>query len=196
MGTPTAEKVLAMRKKEKSACGTVAFSMAQKVLKARKAGITFTSPPFSGIIGNASIRTEADKKQTVTYNPSTFADQVAKIGDAISRGYVYVVGATSGLAHDLKKWPDPEHYLLLFAYDGGTNFAFWDPDAQRSDIASRPVDGQGFGIAKLLDTHFSTAWTSADFDEIDPRTGDHKWEPTRHRYQLYQAQPLPVPKRK
>src|SRR5262249_8419417 len=147
---PTADKVLALRKIERSACYKATTSMAKKFLKARGKSITFTSTPFSGVIADARIHTEKNGRQTVTYNPSVLADQVAKIGDAISRGYVYVVGVTSGLSHDTKKWPDPEHYLLLFAYDGVDRFIFWDSDSQVSDIRSRPQNGPGFGMVRLI----------------------------------------------
>jgi hypothetical protein len=199
---PTAEKAFAMFEKEKGACGKVAASMIRKYLKARKKSPTYAGPPFAGTIANAKLKTksavEKNNPDTVVYSPTAalktpadaLEDAVGKIGAAVSRGYVYQCGVSSGYIHDKATFPTPEHYVVLLAYDGTDSFMIWDPDSTSTDIKSQSK-GPGFGLITLAGTHFSTAYDDDDFVRINGNY--HSSDPIRHRYQLYSAQPFPAP---
>jgi hypothetical protein len=191
VSTPTAANYKAAFIKEKDACFATTVSMAKKFQTARNDPIDYTGDLVSGgKIAGASLKNEASGRQTVSYSPAALSDAVTKIGDAITHGYVYVLGGESGVNHTNtgKAFGDPEHYLLVFAYDGAGKFAFWDSDAFVSNIRSQGT-GPGFGILFFADGHFSTARDQTDFDGIDAG-GDHTSEPQRHRYQIYYANPI------
>ena len=187
---PTAAKVLAARNREVSACHDTAFSIARKFLLAKKSSAKPSKKAYSaGQMAGAALRTSGDR-QTVIYNPTAFGAEIGKLRASMLDGYIYVVGALSGLNHTNvgMAFPNPEHWLVVFAQEGDT-FVFWDSDLGTADISDLPTWGPGFGLLFARNNHFSTAVDSPDFDDLDS-DGNHLNNTARHRYQVYLASPL------
>jgi hypothetical protein len=130
-------------------------------------------------------------RQTVVYDQGQLNAAVDRIKAAISRGYLYKIGVLSGLNHEDSgpRFPNPEHWLLVFAHDGAETFVFWDSDAVVSDIWTIGW-GRGFGLLFHKFGRFSTALDDPDFNTLS-NDGEHCLNPRRHRYQAYLAAPLP-----
>jgi hypothetical protein len=189
---PTAQKARVAFKREAGACHDVTVRMARKLLTARGSTLTSNSLNFAaGQIANAQLRNEERGRQKVVYNQSQLGAAVGKIQVAISRGYLYLIGVLSGFNHTNvgMKFPNPEHWLLLFAHDGNDTFVFWDSDAAVSNIAQLGWD-KGFGLLFHRFGRFSTAMDDPDFNELRDNA-DHVVSPRRHRYQAYLAKPIP-----
>jgi hypothetical protein len=189
---PTAQKLRVAFKREEGACHDVTVRMARKLLTAR--GSTLTSIPSNfaaGQMANAQLQNEKEGRQKVVYNRGQLDAAVGKIQAAISRGFLYLIGVLSGFNHTNvgMVFPNPEHWLLLFAHDGADTFVFWDSDAARSNIAQLGW-GKGFGLLFHKFGRFSTAMDDADFNELRD-DADHVVSPRRHRYQAYLAKPIP-----
>jgi hypothetical protein len=189
---PTAQKARVAFKREEGACHDVTVRMARKLLTAR--GSTLTSIPSNfaaGQMANAQLQNEKRGRQKVVYNQGQLDTAVGRIQAAISRGFLYLIGVLSGFNHTNvgMKFPNPEHWLLVFAHDGADTFVFWDSDAERSNIAQLGW-GQGFGLLFHKFGRFSTAMDDADFNELRDNA-DHVVSPRRHRYQAYLAAPIP-----
>jgi hypothetical protein len=117
------------------------------------------------------------------------------------RGFVHC-GVLSGARHERSAFPNPEHHILVFAYDtldGHDAFLFWDPDSARSNIKSTSW-GPGFGVLFSRAGRLCTGVDDADLADIE-RTkgalfeGDHLRDDRRHSYQVYSLFTLPLPVR-
>ena len=192
---------------EKDRCFQVLRSFARKLLKKR--GIS-TLPPSvalsAGQVGGAALQhttpatTTETGRDTIVYNaPPALAAAVATMKAAVDAGGYVHCGVLSGAVHEHSKFPEPEHHILVFAYDsidGQDAFLFWDPDASHSNIASTSW-GDGFGVLFSRVGRLSTAIDEADLAAIDllkgngPTFGNHTREPLRHCYQVYSVQTLP-----
>jgi hypothetical protein len=189
---PTAQKARVAFEREKSACHDTTVLMARKLLNARSPTLGSDPSNYSaGQIANAQLRNEAAGRQTVVYNQGQLDAAVGRIQSAMSRGYLYLIGVLSGLNHTNvgMRFPNPEHWLLLFKHDGADTFVFWDSDAVVSDIRQLGW-GRGFGLLFHKFGRFSTAMDDPDFNELRDE-GDHVVFPKRHRYQAYLASPIP-----
>jgi hypothetical protein len=190
---PTAAKARVAYQREQGACHDTTLRMARKLLSAR--GSTLTSDPSknysAGQIAGAQLTDEAEGRQRVVYNQGQLDAAVDRIKAALSRGYLYLIGVLSGLNHTNvgMKFPNPEHWLLLFKHDGADAFVFWDSDAVVSDIRQLGWE-RGFGLLFHRFGRFSTAMDDPDFHELRD-DGDHVAFPKRHRYQAYLASPIP-----
>lgn len=210
--SPTLGKALAARDLEKDRCFQVSSSLARKVAKARAvaalpalsngqiagAGVVDTAPavPATHDAGQQEVR-----HSDAATLPAAYARMRAVID---AKGFVQC-GVLSGARGP---FPRPEHYVLAFAYDvvdGKDAFLFWDPDANRSNIASTspvagaPGWGPGFGVLFATAKRLSTAMDDADLKGIDRDEksllfGDHIVETRRHCYQVFSLQSLPLPK--
>lgn len=211
-------KALAARELEKDRCFQVSSSLARKVGKAR----ALPTPPAlsdGGIAGArvvetvpaAPARNDVGQQEVRHADPAALQAAYARMRAVIdARGFVQC-GVLSGARGP---FPRPEHYVLAIAHDvvdGKDAFLFWDPDANRSNIASTapgagaPGWGPGFGVLFATAKRLSTATDDADLKAIDriektplgevnPLFGDHVAETRRHCYQVYSLQSLPLPK--
>jgi hypothetical protein len=204
---PTLQKAKAAFGIEKDRCWQVLRALATMLCNKRKV----TSLPKSvayveGLLAGAALKqvkpataTESARETLVHGTPTRLPDIYAKMKAILdSDGYVHC-GLLSGARHEHSKFPQPEHHVLVFAYDtvnGVDAFLFWDPDASRSNITSAPW-GRGFGMLFATAKRLSTAFDDADFDQIvldttDPLHGDHRNDTRRHFYQVYYLQSLPL----
>jgi hypothetical protein len=191
---PTAQKVRAAFEVEKDACHATTVAMARKFLHAKRPTLTSIPANYSsGQIAHAVCpqTLEAGRRQTIRYHQAELDAAVGRIQAAIARGYLYKIGVESGLNHldSGPRFPNPEHWLLLFAHDGADAFVFWDSTPFSSHLAQFDW-GPGFGLLFHKFGRFSTAWDDSDFNELSDK-GDHVYNQTRHRYQAYLAQPIP-----
>ena len=210
---PSFGKARAAKQLENDRCFQVLRSMSRKVLKAR--GITALPPGVSystGAIGGATpVQTtpaapDHGAQQTLTYTvPAQLAAGLVRMKAALDAGGHVHCGVLSGAVHENSKFPQPEHHVLVIAYDqidGKDAFLFWDPDAARSNIVSAHW-GQGFGLLLGTAARLSTAIDDADLKAVDLRQtlptglfnndfGDHVGQPRRHCYQVYFVQTLPM----
>jgi hypothetical protein len=147
----------------------------------------------------AASGTETAREDVAHATPARLPDIVARMKAVVDNdGYVHC-GLLSGAKHEMSKFPQPEHHVLVFAYDtvGGLDaFLFWDPDAARSNIQSTSW-GPGFGVLFATPRRLSTAFDDADFDQVvldakSPLHGDHRNDTRRHFYQVYYLQSLPL----
>jgi hypothetical protein len=196
---PSADMILQARLIEADKCYHTTGSMAKKYFKARNkpaTGLPWT-PPFTPAgsyqLGKPILTRNGT---TVVYNDATgLQDALTKMRDSIARGFIYVVGVVSGAKHDgtgTRKFPYPEHWLMVYANNGADDWVFWDSDSETSNIAGLRT-GPGFGMLRKIPEHFSTAFDGPDFTNLAP--GDdggpnyHALVPMRHRYQAYTAEP-------
>lgn len=204
---PTLQKTRAAFDIEKDRCWQVLRALATMLCNKRKV----TSLPKSiayveGQLAGATVRqvkaasgTETAREEVAHGTPVRLPDIVAKMKAIVDNdGYVHC-GLLSGAKHEMSKFPQPEHHVLVFAYDtvsGLDAFLFWDPDAARSNIKATSW-GPGFGLLFATARRLSTAFDDADFDQIvldakSPLHGDHRNETRRHFYQVYYLQSLPL----
>jgi hypothetical protein len=189
---PTAQKIRAANVMEQDKCHKTTVRMGQKLLAARGSTLTRIPSNYSaGQIANAQLRKQTADRQTVVYDQGQLDAAVDKIKDALSHGYLYKIGVLSGLNHEDSgpRFPNPEHWLLVFAHDNADTFVFWDSDAVRSDIGTFNW-GRGFGLLFHKFGRFSTAMDDPDFNTLY-RDGNHVLFQSRHRYQAYLADPIP-----
>lgn len=207
---PTIGKARAAHKLEKDRCFQVSRSMAKKL--ATKHGTTL---PSAVVISDGQLAGAKPQdfvpaaphdvgQQIIRHdNPGALATAYARMKATIDKGGFVQCGVLSGARGP---FPEPEHYLLAFAYDvidGSDAFLFWDPDGARSNIAStspgagKPGWGPGFGVLFANSKRLSTAVNDTDLTAIDrdkdsPFFGDHNTETRRHCYQVYYVQSLPL----
>lgn len=184
---PTFDKLAAARKREDSACFETTSSLGRKLRTASSMSAPARGLFESGTVAGARIGSMGGKRQEIVYNPVQLADAMSKVGATIDRGIVYRAGVMSGENHTNvgKKFPDPEHWLLIFGRDGD-QFAFWDSDSATTNI-SRLGWGAGFGLLFYRNNRFSTAADPADFANVSGP--NHVDEPVRHCYQVYNLTP-------
>ncbi len=217
---PTFNKILAADHLEANACFKVAESMGRK----RTTNRNISRPPPGARVSASAIAGATVKdapggagsgvvvqQQTIIYSsPKVLAETVSRIRAAIDAGAVAQCGVLSGARLDKSVFAQPEHYILLFAYDsieGRDAFLFWDPDANVTRLRST-VWGRGFGCVFSTRTRFSTAIDEADLAAIDRNKnsltfGDHLADAgevpgsttherfRRHCYQIYFVQTIP-----
>jgi hypothetical protein len=205
---------------ENDKCWHVLREFARMLLKKRAIG---PLPPAARLsnykLAGAFLKDISPQRQEVVYpSQPDLTAAVTKMKAVIDNfempvidagGYVHC-GLLSGATHNRSKFPQPEHHILVFAYDtveGEDRFLFWDPDAARSDIVStrkNPDDpktgwGPGFGLLFSRTGRLCTGIDDVDLAglDLDPKSeffGDHNTrEPRRHCYQVYTVQSLPLP---
>ena len=205
---PTLGKARAAFQLEKDRCFQTLRSMSSKLLKARgvtalPAAATYTAGTLAGaapVQTAAGSGTNTAPQQTLKYaSPGELATAVTRMKLALAEhGFVHC-GVLSGAEHEMSRFPQPEHHILVFAHDtidGHDAFLFWDPDANHSKIASTGW-GPGFGVLLASANGLSTATDDADLRAIDRSRasvnfGDHLADPRRHCYQVYYVQTLPM----
>jgi hypothetical protein len=198
-------------------CFQVSQSMANKVLPSRGGSSVPSRDRISqGLIAQACVVDPGQspgpdqRPQTVRYLDQASLQATASAMEHVidSKGLVQC-GVLSGVRQDSgglqpcgakpsSALPQPEHYLLVFAHgelSGKKAFLFWDPDANRSNIAATNW-GPGFGCLFSDSGRLSTAFDNDDLQAVivDARSdfeGDHAQDPRRHRYQVYYARSLP-----
>jgi hypothetical protein len=198
---------------EKGQCFNVLKSFAAKLLK-KRGGASLpptvilsetavagarpkqTAPGTPASLGVAEILA----RETLDYaQPPLLSAAAKRMRAALDAGGFIHCGVLSGALHDHSRFPNPEHHILVFAYDtidGQDAFLFWDPDAAHSNIA---VTGwaDGFGVLFSRDGRLCTGVDDADLADIDrtknsPTEGDHLRDTRRHSYQVYSLLTLPV----
>lgn len=196
IGKPSIAKYISARANEVSKCFDSTRSLAKKYLKAKgRSNLPKSLGISQGIIANCRIvpgmnTPDGHATQSVSYNDTQLRSLVAHMKQAIDAGYLILCGGLSGIAHEMAIYPNPEHYVLLFAHDGRDAFVFWDSDKTESKIESLGW-GVGFGILFYRNNRLSTAYSDEDFKNVDSG-GIHIAEPRRHRYQIYYVQTLPI----
>jgi hypothetical protein len=186
---------------EKDRCWQVLRAFAKMLLKKRGVGsLPVAAQIVAPQLAGAVVQDVDTRRQVLRYGsqPQLSAAVVKMKAVVDAGGYVHC-GLLSGARHDTTVFPQPEHQILVFAYDAiGSQdvFLFWDPDASRSSIASASW-GEGFGVLFSRPGRLSTAIDDADLAGIDVDKdslswGDHTREPTRHCYQVYFLQSLPL----
>jgi hypothetical protein len=190
-GTPTGEK---------GACFDSTKALGRKVIKARALpAVPANLKIAQGQIANAQAvsKNATEGFDIVTYgSPAGLAAVVEKMKRALDAGFLLLCGVLSGTRHDMtpkptaaKPLPQPEHYVLVFAYDNNV-FAFWDSDSAVTDIGFTGW-GPGFGFLVATNTSLSTAMDPNDLVDVDSG-GNHNQFKKRHRYQVYSVQTLPL----
>ena len=207
-GSASLQKAQAAFEIEKDRCWQVLRSFARMLLKKRAIkSLPAAAQISAALLGGASIKNITPKRQEIVYaSQPELTAAVARMKEAIDNGGYVHCGVLSGALHEHSKFGSPEHHILVFAYDvrdGQDAFAFWDPDAFVSNIASTvtPTNasgwGRGFGILFSRPGRLCTGVDDADLAAIDtdstsPTFGDHTSEPKRHCYQVYTLQSLPL----
>jgi hypothetical protein len=206
-GLPSLRKAQAAYLLEKGKCFQVLRAMARKLLKQRGiTGLPGSVILSDGAVGGAFVHdmvtgTEA-RQQTIEYRaPAGLATAIARMKAAIDAGGYVHCGVLSGALHEHSAFPQPEHHILVFAYDRIDDqdaFLFWDPDAGHSNITGTGW-GEGFGVLLGTSGRLSTAIDAADLSKIDRdknslNFGNHLDQVTRHCYQVYYVQTLPMAK--
>jgi hypothetical protein len=210
---PTLGKARAAFKLESDRCWQVLRSFATKLLKKR--GTTRLPPVVilneSAVAGAAPRQTAPGTpaspgvaqilaRETLNYaQPAVLSAAAARMKAALDAGGFVHCGVLSGALHDHSKFPNPEHHILVFAYDtidGQDAFLFWDPDAAHSNIASTAW-GKGFGVLFSRAGRLCTGVDDADLADIERTArvrneGDHLRDTLRHSYQVYSLMSLPV----
>ena len=204
---PTLGKAQAASALEHDKCFQVLRTQASWLLKQRGiVSLPASATISNGAVGGAFVHPTVAgagsdvPQQTIRYSaPAALATTITRMKAAIDEhGYVHC-GVMSGARHENSAFPQPEHHVLVFAYDRIDDqdaFVFWDPDGGRSNIASTAW-GDGFGVLFGNTTRLSTATSDGDLLQInrvkeDPRFGDHVAETRRHCYQVYNVQTLPL----
>lgn len=137
-------------------------------------------------------------------NVRTLKQILGNIVQALRQGHLVLCGVLSGILDDSKKkFPNPEHYILLFSYEkieDEDTFVFWDSDPTCSNISVFDKWGTSFGVVffntKEIDTITKTPFpmfsTACDLDDLNrvSLSGDHQDVTRRHRYQVYYVQTL------
>lgn len=210
---PSLGKARAAKQLENDRCFVVLRSMSRKVLKARRftklpPGVAFAAGALGGATPVQTTPAAADHvaQQTLNYTaPAQLATGLVRMKAALDAGGHVHCGVLSGAEHERSKFPQPEHHVMVIAYDqidGKDAFLFWDPDAAQSNIVSAHW-GQGFGVLFGSAARLSTAIDDADLKAIDlvktlptglPNNdfGNHTAEKRRHCYQVYFVQTLPM----
>jgi hypothetical protein len=185
VASPTATKIASADRLErgKGKCYATTRKMAARYLFAKGT----PKPPWGQqeLVANARL---SQSGEFILYDETQLDKFRSYLIEGLSRGVVYTLGVLSGTSHDKSKFPDPEHWLLLYSHGPGTNaFGFWDSDGQFSSLDPGGTAnigwGRGFGVLFFQGGRFSTAYDPADFTRID--AGNHIDNPTRHRYQVY-----------
>jgi hypothetical protein len=220
-GTATLGKAQAAFRLEKDKCFTVLRSFAAKLLKKRAdAHVSRSSTLGESVVGGAQPKqtaagvpaspgvAEIIPRETLDYAQPAALDAAAKRMRAAldERGFIHC-GVLSGARHERSTFPNPEHHILVIAYDtidGQDAFLFWDPDAAHTNIKSTGWKA-GFGVLFSRPGRLCTGVDDADLANIE-RTkdalfeGDHLLDPPtldnrRHSYQVYSLITLPLPVR-
>ncbi|WP_426960273.1 hypothetical protein [Muricoccus radiodurans] len=184
------DQMIAGRAREASACFETSVALGSKLKTARGTGKVAGPHYASGQIASARLRNvPGGSRQEVVYDPKALADAVSKIAASVAAGQLYIFGVLSGDNHTNvgKKFPDPEHWLLVFDVVKG-QFLFWDSDSSTTELSMYPSWGPGIGILFHKSDRFSTANGGSDFDAI--QNNHHLHWSTRHAYQVYVARPL------
>jgi hypothetical protein len=207
LGAATLGKAQAAFDLEKTKCYEVLRALARKLLKSRSiSSLPAAAKVSEGATGNAFIQGAAPgaetevPQQVVRYNaPAALNAAMERMKATLDAGGYVQCGLLSGVSHERSAFPQPEHYVMAFAYDtvnGQNAYLCWDPDAARSNIAST---GWGRGLTVLFGAtgRLSSAADDADLTAIDrnktsPTFGDHQGERVRHCYQAYYLQSLPL----
>jgi len=180
---------------EESACLDSTSSLARKYVKAQAplppipAALSIPKAQIPGTRLSAKKDPFPLGSRIIYEQPSALANTLVRIKQAINAKYPVICGVLSGETHDKRPFPDPEHYLLLFAFLPENIFLFWD-----SNIVATKIDGlgwgRGFGALYATASTFSTGADEADLEAYilgGKFSGDHLARPTRHRYQVYQV---------
>lgn len=206
-------KAQAAFKLEKSACFRVLRSFAAKLLKKRGGTRLLPTVIVSELtVAGASVKqtaagvpaspgvAEIIARETLDYaRPAVLSAAATRMRAALDAGGFVHCGVLSGARHERSVFPNPEHHILVFAYDavdGQDAFLFWDPDAARSNISATSW-GSGFGVLFSRTGGLCTGVDDADLADIE-RTkdanneGDHLRDTRRHSYQVYSLQTLPL----
>ena len=139
-------------------------------------------------------------------NPGALVAAYAMMKATIDAKGVVQCGVLSGARGP---FPRPEHYLLAFAYDvidGKEAFLFWDPDANRSNIAGTPRrrerrdGGRGSACSSRQRPGSRPRRTTPTSRRSTGTTSRNSSATTRsrrggHCYQVFSLQSLPLPKR-
>jgi hypothetical protein len=181
---------------EKSACFNSTNALARKYIKVQKL------PPISKDIKIDSILiplTQSVPKptnkeiQNLSYDLTALPKIIERIKKVLKASYPVLCGVLSGINHDKSKFPNPEHYILVFAYTDDNSFLFWDSNINASNIQGLDW-GPGFGVLFATDSSFSTSFNRSDLSSIvigEAFSGDHINPPNRrHRYQVYNVRSL------
>ncbi|MCE8426298.1 MAG: hypothetical protein J5U17_11045 [Candidatus Methanoperedens sp.] len=188
----TLDRYLVAFDQEKGACYKSTRALARKYIKAKGLQPIPNSLKISlGQIANANVvRDPLSNLDNVVYgNPQALQQIISNIKKALDASYLVECGVLSGVKHEMSQFPIPEHYVLVFAYDGDT-FVFWDSDVTVSNIKATGW-GKGFGVLFATNNTFSTGFDSVDLMSVDVN-GNHLQLSQRHRYQVYYVQTLPV----
>jgi hypothetical protein len=207
--TSSLGKVQAAFQLERDKCFQVLRAMARKLVTQRGiTGLPAASILSEGAVGGAFVHDTVPgtqtqvPQQTIRYqSPAGLAAAIARMKAAIDAGGYVHCGVLSGARHENSVFPQPEHHVLVFAYDridGQDAFLFWDPDASHSNIDGTGW-GDGFGVLLGTTGRLSTAIDAADLSKVDrdkdsPNFGDHLDQVRRHCYQVYYLQTLPMAK--
>jgi hypothetical protein len=173
---------------EKSLCYDVARSVARKYF-ANTSGLSV--PNYlrinDGAIAGASVSRLG--MEIIFKNKDALPYIVDKMGDVIAGGGMLLGGTLSGSTHANtgKKFPDPEHYLLIFAKESN-RLLFWDSDSAATEI-SQPNWPATFGLLFQIEGHLSTGFDGNDLFSFNDNS-EHLQFPKRHRYQVYHVATL------
>lgn len=209
-------KAQAAFKLEKDRCFQVLRAFAAKLLKKRSAApLRPTLVLSEAAVGGARPKQTAPgvpaspgvaeilARETLVYaQPQVLSAAANRMRAALDAGAFVHCGVLSGALHDHSTFPQPEHHILVFAYDtldGQGAFLFWDPDAAHSNIAATGW-GDGFGVLFSRDGGLCTGVDDTDLADIErtkgvKNEGDHLRDTRRHSYQVYTLQTLPLPAR-
>jgi hypothetical protein len=166
-------------------CFTSTNRLAQVVGKSRSQTGTKKAMSVSGFA--TSKKSSGSNTDAVSYNAAALKTHVATLKDQLDHGFVVVAGTASGGSLPANWETNPNHYILIFAYEGDT-FAFWDSDSSVTTTAL----GKAFGKLYYANDRLGTAKDDSDLEtsgsdhvaHVDP--GDH-----RHRYQITTLQGFP-----
>jgi len=205
-------KAQAASKLEKDRCFQVLRAFAAKLLKKRgvaplpptvilsELAVAGATPKQTapGVPGSHDVA-EVIARETLVYaQPATLGKAAVRMRAALDAGGFVHCGVLSGARHERSVFPNPEHHILVFAYDtidGEDAFLFWDPDTAHSNI-SATTWGSGFGVLFSRTGRLCTGVDDADLADIErtkdvSNEGDHLRDTRRHSYQVYSLQTLP-----
>lgn len=209
-------KAQAAAKLEKGQCFNVLKAFAAKLLKKRggarlpptvilNEGVLAGARPqqtAAGVPASPGVAQILARDTLVYTQPAVVSAAATRMRAALDAGGFVHCGVLSGALHDHSVFPNPEHHILVFAYDtinGQDAFLFWDPDAAHSNIAGTGW-GDGFGVLFSRNGRLCTGFDDADLADIertkdDKAEGDHRNDTRRHSYQVYTLLTLPLPVR-
>jgi hypothetical protein len=165
-------------------CFTTTNRMATTVAATRSRTQGAKAMSVSGFAGGK--KSSGKIVDEVGYNKVLLKKYVDQIKHQLDGGFVIVAGTASGGPIPTNWQTQPNHYLLVFAYEGDT-FVFWDSDSQ----ATKTSLGRAFGKLFYAKDRLSTARDDADLETSGSNHVHSGPGEVRHRYQVTTLQGFP-----